>query len=180
MEEYEYEEGKGETPELYEPIYINQNGENYTFNFEVKENNIILYINDKKEFFSLNYTRNMKLKDFSDFHKDLQNLKTYNDLYNYFKLLSDNKKINIRKYNDKITIILIGEQSVEIDLFPSKKDINLNIKEICQELSNMKEKIKEIDNLKIQNKELNNKMNEMNKEINSLKTRNEELIKKVD
>ena len=179
MEEYEYEEEKGETVELYEPIHINQNEKNYILNFEIKENNFVLSLKDTEEFFSVNYTRKMKLKELIKLNNEMKSFNTYNSLYNYLKLLSDNKKINFKKYNDKITIILFGEQPFEIDLFFSKKDVDLNIIEICRELSNVKEKIKDIDNITSQNKELNNTINEMNKEINRLKIKNEELIKKI-
>ena len=153
MEQYEYEEEKGETAELYEPIHINQNEKNYILNFEIKENNLFLSLNDKEEFFSVNYTRKMNLKEFIKLNPEMKGFNTYNSLYNYLKLSSDNKKINFKKYNDKITLILFGEQLIEIDLFFSKKDVDLNIIEICRELTNVKEKIKDFDILTNQNKE---------------------------
>ena len=95
--------------------------------------------------------------------------------------MSDNKKINIKKNNDKITLILlIDKQPIEIDLFRTKKDIDYDFLEICKELSNVKEKIKDMDKVKNENKELNQKINEMFNEISILKDENNNLNKKID
>ena len=68
-------------------------------------------------------------------------------------------------------------QSIIIDLFPEKINLELNINEIWEELGNLKEKIKEIDkekikeidNLKNENKEKDNKINDLKNEIKELK-----------
>ena len=170
MEEYEFEE-KGETGETIEPIDIIYNEKNYNLNFKIKDENIIFSIIENEEFFLSNFTTNIELKEFKNLSTEFKNIKSYNDLYNYIKPLSDNKKINIKKNNDKITLILlIDKQPIEIDLFRTKKDIDYDFLEICKELSNVKEKIKDMDKVKNENEELNQKINEMFNEISILKT----------
>ena len=180
MEEYEIEEN-GETGETIEPIDIIYKEKNYNLNFEIKDENIIFSIIENEEFFLSNFTTNIELKEFKNLSTEFKNIKSYNDLYNYIKPLSDNKKINIKKNNDKITLILlIDKQPIEIDLFRTKKDIDYDFLEICKELSNVKEKIKDMDKVKNENKELNQKINEMFNEISILKTENKNLNKIID
>ena len=55
------------------------------------------------------------------------------------KSLSDKEKLKIKKYNDKISLIIYLEvlfkpENVEIDLIPGNQDIDLNIKTISKEL----------------------------------------------
>ena len=88
------------------------------------------------------------------------------------KSLSDKEKLKIKKYNDKISLIIYLEvlfkpENVEIDLTPGKQDIDLNIKTISKELLNMKES---------DIKELHKKVNQ---EINNLKNKNEELNREI-
>ena len=148
MEEYEIEEN-GETGETIEPIDIIYKEKNYNLNFKIKDENIIFSIIENEEFFLSNFTTNIELKEFKNLSTEFKNIKSYNDLYNYIKPLSDNKKINIKKNNDKITLILlIDKQPIEIDLFRTKKDIDYDFLEICKELSNVKEKIKDMDKVK--------------------------------
>ena len=64
--------------------------------------------------------------------------------------LAESKKISIKKYDDKLLIILFIEvlakqQTIEIDLSPTKKDLDSNIKEIYQDLLILKKRISEID-----------------------------------
>ena len=88
----------------------------------------------------------MSLKSIKELNNIFNVLNSFNDFYDYLKSLSNNHKLSIIKDNDKITIIfyvevLLKQQKIEIDLYPTKKDINLSIKEIYQELSNIKNKI---------------------------------------
>ena len=105
-------------------------------------------------------------------------LKSVNDLYDYIKSLSDIKKLNIKKCNDKISLIIYAEallkqQEIIIDLFPIKKDINLSITEIYQELLNLNHKFENLNNdnkeLKEENKELKLEIKQLRNEIDNLK-----------
>ena len=124
----------------------------------------------------------MSFQEIKGLNKVFTLLDSFNDFYEYLKTLSENKKLNLKKINDKITIIfsvevLSKQQEIEIDLFPSRKDLNTNIAEIYQEILNIKG---EIDFLKNQNEKLNNEVSTMKKEnkdlLNKVKEQNEEII----
>jgi len=165
---------KGETPEIinYTPIKIEQNEIIYKLNIKSEKNILTLSMNDKDKFPSAYYTRKMSFEKIKGINQVFTLLKSINDFYDYLILLSENKKLNLKKYNDKISIIfyveiLLKQQLIEIDLFPTKKDINLNFNEIYQELTNINLKM---DSLKKDNDELNNKIADLkidNKELNN-------------
>ena len=162
----------------FNPIQIELNGNKNDLNIKAKGDIIIFSINDKHEFPSVKYTRKMNIKEIKDLNAVFNSLNSLEDFYNYFKTLSENEKLNIKKEKDKILIIfhvdvLLKKEKIEITLFPKKKDIDSTIKEICQEIINMKEKIQEIDNLKNENKELKN-------EIINLKNKNQLLEEKLE
>ena len=139
---------KKETEGLYDldPINIYINEIKYSLNIKTKEDNITFSINDKEQFPSVNYIRTMKFKEIKDLNKVFSLLNSFNDFYDFLKSLSETKKINMKKSNDKISLIffvevLLKQSEIQIDLFPEKKDLELNIKEIYQELINMKSEI---------------------------------------
>ena len=153
------------------PIKIEDNNNNYFLNIGINNDIINFSINDKEQLLSINYIKTMNFKEIKDLNKGFSILNSINDFYDYLKVLSENKKINIKKDEEKITIILFIEvllkkEIIEINLYPGKIDLDLNIKNICKEIIYIKEKINDIDILKNENKELKEKQN---KEINSLK-----------
>ena len=183
-----------ETPEKikFESIQIEQNELIYDLSIEVKDNIMIFSINDKSKLPYTNYSKKMNFSELINLNKVFDRLHSFRDFYNYLKSLSDKKLINIKKYNDKISIIfyvevLLEKYKIEIELFPNKKELVLDIKEIYQELCNIKgtldilkkdnENLKEdnkklngeIDILKNENKELRNKIEQQNKDINEFK-----------
>ena len=134
MEKFEITSEKGETVDStkFNPIQIELNQTKNDLNFEVKESKMIFSINDKSQFPSINYIREMSFQEIKGLNKVFTLLDSFNDFYEYLKTLSENKKLNLKKINDKITIIfsvevLSKQQEIEIDLFPSRKDINANI-----------------------------------------------------
>ena len=152
MDEYKLNLGKGETFDIvkFDAIKINQNDFKYDLNIETKENTIHFTIKDKNQLPSINYKRSMSFKEIKELNVH-HGLNSFQDFYDYLKSLSNNNKLNIKKSNDKISIIfnievLLKQQSIEIDLFPEKRDLESNIKELFEELKNTKEKI---DNLQI-------------------------------
>ena len=183
-----------ETPEKikFESIQIEQNELIYDLSIEVKDNIMIFSINDKSKLPYTNYSKKMNFSELINLNKVFDRLHSFRDFYNYLKSLSDKKLINIKKYNDKISIIfyvevLLEKYKIEIELFPNKKELVFDIKEIYQELCNIKgtldilkkdnENLKEdnkklngeIDILKNENKELRNKIEQQNKDINEFK-----------
>ena len=179
MEEYVIEE-KGETCEIIEfkPIIIEQKGNN--FNLEIKinseGNDIILSINDKNQFPPVYYTNSMNLKQIKNLNKAFNTFSTFNDFYNYLKSLTDIKKLNIQKEKDKLSII---NQEIKIDLIASKKDLELNLKDIYEELINIKEKIKEIDIIKKENIELKKRIDILEKDNQKLNIENKSLKNEI-
>ena len=179
MEEYVIEE-KGETCEIIEfkPIIIEQKGNN--FNLEIKinseGNDIILSINDKNQFPPVYYSKSMNLKQIKNLNKAFNTFSTFNDFYNYLKSLTDIKKLNIQKEKDKLSII---NQEIKIDLIASKKDLEINIKDIYEELINIKEKIKEIDIIKKENIELKKRIDILEKDNQKLNIENKSLKNEI-
>ena len=173
MDEYKINLDKGETVEIvkFDIIQIKQNEFKYDLNIETKENIIYFIIKDKSQLPSINYKRSMSFKEIKELNVQFHALNSFQDFYDYLKSLSNNNKLNIKKSNDKISIIfnvevLLKQQTIGIDLFPEKVDIDLNIKEMWEELKNTKEKI---DNLQIENKEKDNKINDLTNEIIEIK-----------
>ncbi len=76
---------------------------------ETKQDKITFSINDKEQFPSINYIRTMTLKEIKELNNVFLELSSFNDFYDYLKLLSDNHKLYIKKYNDKIIIIFYVE-----------------------------------------------------------------------
>ena len=185
---------KGETiiASNFDPIKIEQNEISYILNIETNEDNITFSINDKEQLPSINYIKTMSFKEIKELNNIFNVLNSFNDFYDYLKSLSNNNKLNIKKENDKITIIfyvevLLKQEKIEIDLYPAKKDINLTIKEIFQELLNIKNKYKEIDNLKNDNNNLKNEninlknlINDIINEINIIKIDNKKLNNEIN
>ena len=187
MEEVPILEEKGETIEIinFDPIKIEQNEIIYILNMEAKEDKITFSINDKEQLPSVNYIRTMTLKEIKELNNVFNVLSSFNEFYDYLKSLSNNHKLNIKKDNNKITIIfyvevLLKHQKIEINLNKAKNDINLNIKEIYQELFNIKNKIKEIDTLKNENNNLKIKIEEISNEMDIIKNENIKLNNEID
>ena len=160
-----------------DPIKIEYNNNNYFLNIGINNDIINFSINDKQQLLSINYIKKMSFKEIKDLNKGFSLLNSINDFYDYLKILSENKKINIKKDENKISIILFIEvllkkEIIEINLYPGKIDLDLNIKNICKEIIYIKEKINDIDILKNENKELKEKQN---KEINKLKEKENEI-----
>ena len=165
----------GETDNIinYEPLKIKQNEIEYNLNIKSKGDTITFSINIKNQLLYDNYIRKMKFHNIKELHKAFNSLKSYNNFYEYLKTLSDNEKLNIKKYNDKISLIIYLEvaskqENIEIDLFIGKQDLDFNMQIISKEINNLKkenEKLKiTIINLK-KEEELNQKIKD--KEINT-------------
>ena len=107
MDEYQLRTDKGDTVEIikYDTIQIKQDEFKYDINIETKENIIYFTIKDKNKLPSINYKRSMSLKQVKELNLQFSALNSFSDFYNYLKSLSINNKLNIKKGNDKISII---------------------------------------------------------------------------
>ena len=166
---------RGETDNIidYEPIKIKQNETEYNLNIKSKGDTITFSINIKNELLYDNYIRKMRFHNIKELHKSFNSLKSCTNFYEYLKTLSDNEKLNIKKYNDKISLIIYLEveskqENIEIDLFIGKQDLDFNMQIISKEINNLKkenEKLnKEINNLKKENEKLKITINNLKKE----------------
>ena len=136
MEEVPNIESESEDINKFNPIQIP---------IELNKIKYILKVNSIKSVFAfelidiekmpyINYKRKMDFKEIKEMNQLFNLLKTNNDFYDYLKLLSKNKKINIRKSKDKISIILFidvlsKQQEIIIDLFPEENQLEANRKE---------------------------------------------------
>ena len=136
MEEVPNIESESEDINKFNPIQIP---------IELNKIKYILKVNSIKSIFTfelidiekmpyINYKRKMDFKEIKEMNQLFNLLKTNNDFYDYLKLLSKDKKINIRKSKDKISIILFidvlsKQQEIIIDLFPEENQLEANRKE---------------------------------------------------
>ena len=161
-----------------EPIIIMQNNVKYNLNIESQNNKITFSIYNNEQFPNFYYTKKISLKELKDSIKGNDEFMNKNfDIYNYFKNLSNDKKLNIKKDKNIILLIISSvdlnghEVSGVIQLSPRKNDINMTINDIYIELKYLKEKIKDIDSLKNENKILKGKIEAQDKEIKYLKNK---------
>ena len=161
-----------------EPIIIMQNDAKYNLNIESQNNKITFSIYNNEQFPNFYYTKKISLKELKDSIKGNDEFMNKNfDIYNYFKNLSNDKKLNIKKDKNIILLIISSvdlnghEVSGVIQLSPRKNDINMTINDIYIELKYLKEKIKDIDSLKNENKILKGKIEAQDKEIKYLKNK---------
>ena len=161
-----------------EPIIIMQNNVKYNLNIESQNNKITFSIYNNEQFPCFYYTKKISLKELKDSIKGNDEFMDKNfDIYNYFKNLSNDKKLNIKKDKNIILLIISSvdlnghEVSGVIQLSPRKNDINMTINDIYIELKYLKEKIKDIDSLKNENKILKGKIEAQDKEIKYLKNK---------
>ena len=178
MEDITINYDQGETDNIinYEPIKLKQNENEYNLNIKSKGEMITFSINVKKELLYYNYMKKISFREIKKLNKVFSDLNSFNEFYGYLKSLSDIEKLNIKKYNDKISIIiylevLLKQEEVEIDLFLGKQDIDFNMQIISKELLNIKEN--EIYKLNEEIKNLKKENTELNKEINNLKKEDE-------
>ena len=161
-----------------EPIIIMQNDVKYNLNIESQNNKITFSIYNNEQFPNFYYTKKISLKELKDSIKGNDEFMDKNfDIYNCFKKLSNDNKLNIKKDKNIILLIISSvdlnghEVSGVIQLSPRKNDINMTINDIYIELKYLKEKIKDIDSLKNENKILKGKIEAQDKEIKYLKNK---------
>ena len=184
MEEFQINKNKRETIDKknFEPIILEQNEIKYELNIETKEEMIIFSMIDKNHFPFINYNKTMNFSEIKDLNKKFQEFNSFDDFYAYLKLLSNNKKLNVKKCNNRLSIILnieilLRQETIQIDLFSQKQDINLIIKEIWKEVLINKENIKKISELKNEIETLKNDKIRFKTELDNLNRQNEILKK---
>ena len=155
-------------------VQVEQNNMKYNLKIKSKKDIVAFILHDKNEFPSIYYSQKLNFQKIKGLNKVFDLFNSLKDFFDYLKMLSQKKKIGIKKLNDKIILILfievlLKQQEIEIDLLPIKKDIDSNIKELYQELINIKKKITDNEELK-----------KLKKEINELKNDNKVLISIIE
>ena len=155
-------------------VQVEQNYMKYNLKIKSKKDIVEFILHDKNEFPSIYYFQNMNFQKIKSLNKVLDLFNSLKDFFDYLKTLSQKKKIGVKKLNDKIILILyievlLKQQEIEIELFPVKKDMNSNIKELYQELINIKKRITD-----------NEELTKLKKEINELKNDNKLLISIIE
>ena len=191
MAEYYEFNDEGDTPNQFN-FQIEDKGINYNLDIQIDYEIITFSIIDKAQLPYIKYNIKMNFQEIKSLNKTFSKFYSLNEFVDYIKALHDKNKINIKKYNNKISIFFISlNDNIQIDLFPSKIDMDINIKEICAELFVMKESIKEIGTLKNEINSLKDKNSneikfvkeenkELKNEISLLKKANEEIKKDID
>ena len=147
-------------------VQVEQNNLKYNLKIKSKKDTVEIILHDKKEFPTIYYSQKLNFQKIKCLNKVFGLFNSLKDFFDYLKKLSQNKKIGVKKLNDKIILILsievlLKQQEIEIELFPVKKDIDSNIKELYEELINIKKRITD-----------NEELTKLKKEINELKNDN--------
>ena len=175
------------TPQEPESLTIEQDKKKYILNIIKEDNYIILIILEKDIFPNIKYIKKLSFKEIKELHKIFSILNSCNEFSDYIKSALENKKINIKKENEKMIFnisveYLFKTQIIEIPLLKHKIDYNHLSKEICKELLLLKEKIKKLENNSNDKKENNIELilDKQNKEIIELKEDNKKLKKEIN
>ena len=155
-------------------VQVEQNNMKYNLKIKSKKDIVELILDDKNEFPSIYYSQKLNFQKIKSLNKVFDLFNSLKDFFDYLKILSQKKKIGVKKSNDKLILILyievlLKQQEIEIELFPVKKDMNSNIKELYQELISIKRRITD-----------NEELTKLKKEINELKNDNKVLISIIE
>ena len=155
-------------------------------NIEIEDDLMIIKTSIKENIGTTIYNLKLSLQEIKQLHKTLTILNTCKDFYDYLKLLSENKQLNININDNKLSInffveFLLKKELIELNLFPEKIDLNIIIKDICNELNLIKDKVKNLEenkNKKEKEKEKEQKIFE--EKVNNLEKENILLKKNYD
>ena len=175
------------TPQESESMIIEQNKKIYILNLIKKEDNIILSILDKDNFININYTKKLSFQEIKQLHKLFSILNSCNEFSEYIKTALEKKKINIKKEDQKLILIISVEylfknNIIEIPLIEQKINLQDSFKEVYQEISLIKEEIKKLKENMADKNDNNIKMilDKQNGEIIKLKDENKKLKEEIN
>ena len=133
-----------------------------------------------EEFGYFLYARKFTLNELKEIHPVFMGLNSFKEFLEFLKDLSEIKKLSIKQKDNKLNIefkveYLLKEKTIEIELFHEKIQLELVIKELCNEIKIIKGKIKK-DN----KTELEKENKEIKKEIDFLKNENIKLKEEIN
>ena len=181
---------ESEEREIKESLKIEQDNKNYLLDIIIKGEIIIFKVSELGELYSSKFSKKMSLKEIrkKEPQQLFSGLKSCNEFLDYLKTLLEMKRLSIIKKEKQLYINFTAEYfvkkyNIEFELLPEKTNLELIIKEICDEIKLIKNKIN-IGNQNINmNNDLEDKIKEIidihNKDINSLKKENEQLKNEI-
>ena len=181
---------ESEEREIKESLKIEQDNKNYLLDIIIKGEIIIFKVSELGELYSSKFSEKMSLKEIRQKEPQqlFSGLNSCNEFLDYLKTLSEMKRLSIIKKEKQLYINFTAEYfvkkyNIEFELLPEKMNLELIIKEICDEIKLIKNKIN-IGNQNINmNNDLEDKIEEIiavhNKDINNLKKENEELKNEI-
>ena len=112
--------------DIFLEVQVEQNYMKYNLKIKSKKDIVEFILHDKNEFPSIYYFQNMNFQKIKSLNKVFDLFNSLKDFFDYLKILSQKKKIGVKKLNDKIILILyievlLKQQEIEIELFPVKK-----------------------------------------------------------
>ena len=107
------------TPQETETMTIDLNENRYIFKIIKEEDYITLNILEKDIFPNTTYIKKLSFKEIKELHKLFYMLNSINEFLDYIKSANENKKLTIKKDNNKIIInisveYLFKQQIIEI------------------------------------------------------------------
>ena len=128
-----------------ELIKIEQENKIYELKIEYEESILKFKIINSDPFIGT-YSCTYTLKDIKSLHQVFSMLHSFQDFIDYIKALALNKKIEIKPYDDKISIIinaeyLLKQNVIEINLTQEELNYKLITKELRNEIFLLKKKI---------------------------------------
>ena len=170
------------TQQETESLTIQQDEKKYILNIIKEMDYIILNILDKDIFPNIKYIKKINFKEIKELHKIFCMFNSCNEFLDFIKSAYENKKINIKKENQKLILnisveYLFKNQIIEIPLLEQKINLEDFSKEICHELLLMKERIKKLEENIVNIVENKDKQN---KEIIDLKEDNKKLKNEIN
>ena len=166
--------------ELKESIKIEQENKKYLLEIKIISETMTLTIFNIEEFEYFLYARKFTLNELKEIHPVFMGLNSFKEFLEFLKDLSEIKKLSIKQKDNKLNIefkveYLLKEKTIEIELFHEKIQLELVIKELCNEIKIIKGKIKK-DN----KTELEKENKEIKKEIDFLKNENIKLKEEIN
>ena len=181
---------ESEETEIKESLKIEQDNKNYLLDIIIKGEIIIFKVSELGELYSSKFSEKMSLKEIRQKEPQqlFSGLKSCKEFLDYLKTLSEMKRLSIIKKEEQLYINFTAEYfvkkyNIEFELFPEKMNLELIIKDICDEIKLIKNKIN-VGNQNINtNNDLEDKIKDLidihNKDINSLKKENETLKNEI-
>ena len=154
-------------------INIEQDNKKYLLTIKIKGGQLTLVLSDP-EIENLFFTKKMTLKEIKELDNYFNGLESCDDFFNYLKDLVDEKKLNIIKKEENLSLnftvkYFSKKNSIELILSPEAKDNDELIKGLCKEVNTLKEKIKILENKESIINELKSENENLKKEIKNLK-----------